>query len=123
VGGSSLCGDANGHDLIKQVVKHVMLTTPSILVVPLLCCLLMLLTNVVSVVMASSDTHTTLVFAREQNVKLAEAINIVYAQEEAYMLEERTSVESVTEELRARLVASAQAVRNDLIRSSLLQNS
>jgi hypothetical protein len=95
----------------SQVAKHVVKKAPSILVVPLLCCLVVLLSNVISVFAAASDTHKALVIAREQNVQLAAAINLVYAQEEVSMLNQRKMVESTTLELRAQLVAGGEEVR------------
>jgi hypothetical protein len=95
----------------SQVAKHVVKKAPSILVVPLMCCLVVLLSNVISVFAAASDTHKALVIAREQNVQLAAAINLVYAQEEVSMLDQRKMVESTTLELRAQLVAGGKEVR------------
>ena len=95
----------------SQVAKHVVKKAPSILVVPLMCCLVVLLSNVISVFAAASDTHKALVIAREQNVQLAAAINLVYAQEEVSMLDQRKMVESTTLELRAQLVAGGEEVR------------
>ena len=95
----------------SQVAKHVVKKAPSILMVPLLCCLVVLLSNVISVFAAASDTHKALVIAREQNVQLAAAINLVYAQEEVSMLDQRKLVESATLELRAHLVAGEEEVR------------
>ena len=85
--------------------------TPSILVMPLLCCLVMLLINVITVVVAAADTHTALIFAREGNVKLAEAFNVLYDTESVAMVEQRESVEAVSWELHNRLVPDGNKVR------------
>ena len=94
-----------------QVAKHVIQSTPSILVMPLLCCLVMLLVNVITVVVAAADTHTALIFAREGNVKLAEAFNVLFDTESVAMVEQRESVEAVSWELHNRLVPDGNKVR------------
>jgi hypothetical protein len=90
----------------------VILNSPSILWVPLLCCLIMLLTNVLTVLMAAGDTDRVLFLARNQNVRLAYAVNLVYAQEETAMVEQRKLVESITVELQDNLVAQGEKVRS-----------
>ena len=86
-------------------------STPSILVMPLLCCLVMLLVNVITVVVAAADTRTALIFAREGNVKLAEAFNVLYDTESVAMVEQRESVEAVSWELQNRLVTDGNKAR------------
>ena len=97
-----------------QVAKHVVKKAPSILLLPLLCCLAVLLSNVISVFTAANDTHTALVIAREHNVQLAEAVNMVYANEERSILEQRSSVERMTQELQSQLIISGKRVRGGL---------
>ena len=92
------------------MAKHVIQRTPSILVMPLLCCLVMLLINVITVVVAAADTRTALIFAREGNVKLAEAFNVLYDTESVAMVEQRESVEAVSWELQNRLVTDGNKV-------------
>ena len=85
--------------------------TPSILVMPLLCCLVMLLINVITVVVAAADTRTAVIFAREGNVKLAEAFNVLYDTESMDMVAQRESVEAVSWQLQRMLVNDADKVR------------
>jgi high-affinity K+ transport system ATPase subunit B len=85
--------------------------TPSILAVPLICCLVVMLSNVVSVAVAAAHTHKALLFARQQIVHLADAVNIVFAQESRAMAEERKLVESTSLELTAQITAGPRMVR------------
>jgi hypothetical protein len=95
----------------SQVAKHIIHSTPSILVVPLLCCLVVLLTNVISVLVLAGETNSHLLFVREQNVKLVDAVNTVRDREEMMRDEQRKLMESITLELQARLLARAESVR------------
>jgi hypothetical protein len=94
-----------------QVAKHVVQNAPFILVVPLLCCLVVLMSNVFAVIAAAGDTHKALLFARHQNVELADAINLVFQHDEDAIAEQRLLVEGITLELQGRLDEGVKQVR------------